>query len=331
MKVSIIIPLYNAEKYIGRCIESIQSQSYQDFEILIVDDCSKDNSISVVKKYMEVDSRIRLFENEENSGPMWARMIGYTNATGDYLAFSDSDDELIPDALEVLLTVATEQKADIVVSSYTTISFQGKERINSPKLLYGNDSTSVFKSLLRNELAHSLWAKLYSRHLFDDELICFENMTNGEDAVLFYQLVERANKIAAVTDSTYKYYMVETSSTNSAFTPAKLRNIGVSSKFVYNTLIIKSEIKSDFEKTMINRFYSVSSRNYNVGIIVEACGQELFDRYTAFGMIRKYYSLPRSIGMYLMMHSKVIQRLSGLNFAIRKSSFAQWVKKLLQP
>ena len=319
MKVSILVPLYNVEKYIGRCIESIQAQTIEDFEVIIVNDGSIDNSAAIVKQYMVDDSRIELLENPKNMGLMWTRKVAYTKAEGDYILFCDSDDELTPNALEVLLDAAIEQKADIVVSSYTTISLHENERIYSPKLLYGNDSTSVFKSLLRSELVHSLWAKLYTRHLFDDNLINFENMTNGEDAVLFYQLVDRAKRIVAITESTYKYYMVETSSTNSVFTPNKLRNLGVSWNFLENIFIAKSEVKSDYEKAMVNRFYSASSKNYNVSIIVEACGQELFDRYTAFGMIRKYYSLPKSVGMYLMMHNRLTKSLYAVLSFMKRS------------
>lgn len=82
MKISVIIPIYNVEKYIERCIKSILGQSLQDFELIIVNDCTPDSSMDIVNRYAQQDSRIRIYENPENLGPMWARMIGYSKSEG---------------------------------------------------------------------------------------------------------------------------------------------------------------------------------------------------------------------------------------------------------
>src|SRR5690554_455582 len=98
--VSIIIPVYKVEKYISRCLDSILNQTFQDFEIILVNDSSPDDSIRIAEEYAQRDTRIRILHNEENSGAGWSRMVGYTNAKGEYITFCDSDDYLFFQVLQ---------------------------------------------------------------------------------------------------------------------------------------------------------------------------------------------------------------------------------------
>jgi len=96
MKISVIVPVYNAERYISRCVDSILKQTYSDWELLLVDDGSKDNSLAILNDYGKKDSRIRTF-HQENAGAGAARNVGLENAIGDYIVFIDSDDFVEPD------------------------------------------------------------------------------------------------------------------------------------------------------------------------------------------------------------------------------------------
>lgn len=96
--ISVIVPIYNVQNYIAECLESIISQTYRDLEIICVDDCGLDNSISIVKKYMKKDDRIKLVHHEENQGLGGARNTGISVANGEYIYFMDSDDKIERDA-----------------------------------------------------------------------------------------------------------------------------------------------------------------------------------------------------------------------------------------
>lgn len=107
-KVSIIVPIYNAEKYIKECLDSLISQTYKNIEIICVDDCSKDCSLQIVKDYMAKDSRIKIFKNKKNSGPSISRNLGIENSSGDFLMFIDSDDYILEDSVEKIINTMTD-------------------------------------------------------------------------------------------------------------------------------------------------------------------------------------------------------------------------------
>jgi glycosyltransferase involved in cell wall biosynthesis len=121
-KVSIIIPVYNAEKYIEATINSILSQSLSDWELLLIDDCSKDNSSIICKEFSQLDKRIVYIKQSANGGPARARNSGLEHAKGEFIAFVDSDDTIEPIFLERLVTTAEEKGADIVWCNYKEIS-----------------------------------------------------------------------------------------------------------------------------------------------------------------------------------------------------------------
>ena len=109
--ISIIVPVYNCENYINKCIESILSQSYPYFELLLIDDGSTDKSGEICDKYKSIDSRIKVF-HENNNGVSYARNLGISNSIGEYIAFVDSDDWVEPDYISSLITEAS--KADLI-------------------------------------------------------------------------------------------------------------------------------------------------------------------------------------------------------------------------
>ena len=123
--VSIITPSYNCADYIGKTIESIQAQTYQDWELLITDDCSSDNSCEVIEKYMSTDPRIKLFRLEKNSGAGVARNKSIREAKGRFIAFCDSDDRWHPEKLERQLKFMTEGNYSLTYTSYYTCKEDG--------------------------------------------------------------------------------------------------------------------------------------------------------------------------------------------------------------
>lgn len=147
--VSIITPCYNAEKYLSQTVESVLSQTWQDWELLIIDDCSSDNSMNIIRDYSRRDARVRYFKTEEPSGsPTLPRNIGIENARGRYIAFLDSDDLWLPTKLEEQVkTLVANPDAAVVFSCYDKINEKGEHlgrvdtsvsKVSYEELLYGN-------------------------------------------------------------------------------------------------------------------------------------------------------------------------------------------------
>ncbi len=215
-KISVVVPVYNAERYLNRCIESVLAQTEKETELILVNDCSPDDSLSIIRRYAEQDSRVRAINFEKNRGPMIAREAGYLAALGRYITFCDSDDSLPPDALATLAE-ALEKNPDagIVSGDWVYIDINGKETVSRNALSYGNDKISVYRALFRGELSHTLCGKLFKSELL--KKIKYENeefFTNGEDGMLFYQIVENCGNVVQIDRVVYNYFQNVNSSSN---------------------------------------------------------------------------------------------------------------------
>lgn len=222
--ISVIIPVYNAEKYMAQCLDSILNQTFQDFEAIVVDDGSTDGSVEIIEHYIATDCRICLIRQEQNKGPMVARQEGCNISKGCYIFFCDGDDTLPNNAFELLYNTAILNNADIVVGHINIIDANGNVRLfRKEELNYGVDSVSVYKSLFNGELSHNLCAKLFKKELLKEhQYLTVSNMRNGEDALLFYQIVEHCSKITCVENCVYNYIQHSTSSTH---IPISLENV----------------------------------------------------------------------------------------------------------
>ena len=189
--VSVIIPMYNAEKYIGECLDSILAQTFLDFEVIVVDDCSTDNSRAVVESYLEkFGGRLILSKTKKNSGsPAEPCNIGIVISRGDYLFFMDNDDALTPTALEELYPVAKEFDADVVAcekfyavpqefwnadfrESLRPYSYKRGDFVTSPTLLTEDLSERV-KLYHQEEFLWPAWTKLIKRKFLAENQIRF--------------------------------------------------------------------------------------------------------------------------------------------------------------
>ena len=120
-KVSIIVPVYNASEYLSRSIKSLINQSYENLEIILIDDCSTDNSKEIIKKYALKDTRIKPFYSEVNQGVSKTRNIGLKSLSGDYVFFMDSDDSINKDTIKIMVEKAVKYNADILDSYHLII------------------------------------------------------------------------------------------------------------------------------------------------------------------------------------------------------------------
>ena len=145
--VSIITPCYNAELYISKTIESVLNQSFQDWEMLIINDCSDDKSLEIIKYYQSIDSRIKYYETDKPSGsPSLPRNIGIENALGKYIAFLDSDDIWLPNKLELQVNYMQQHSYDISYSYYEKIGWDGTRNNRVIKTIGITSYNSILKS-----------------------------------------------------------------------------------------------------------------------------------------------------------------------------------------
>ena len=237
MEVSVIIPVYNTEKFIAKCLDSVLSQTFQDFEIIIVNDCTPDNAMQIAQSYADKDSRIRIVNHETNRGPMVARRSGYNTASGNYIIFLDSDDTLPKTAIEILHNNATFINADIIVGGMGIVDCDNKLiRPWLPKVSGTFNSREGFELLFEGKMTHNLCAAIFRKELFLHDFYTIENQTNGEDLILFYQLLSKTKKLGVIQKRVYNYLQNESSSTHTAMTDRKLDQFFNIHTFIYNFL-----------------------------------------------------------------------------------------------
>lgn len=214
--LSIVIPVYNLDSYLERCVNSIQHQSLEDWELILVDDCSEDSSLEIIKRLAASDNRIKYIKNAINRGPMISRELGYKAAHGQYITFVDGDDTLPLDSLMLLYEDANQSNADIVVGDIIVIEQDGSNNRFRKETQYGIfTKKEIMPSLLNRNFPHNLCAKLFKSELFkSDNIKNTEGYVNGEDGLLFYQLLDNVNTISVINNTVYYYWMNSTSSTH---------------------------------------------------------------------------------------------------------------------
>lgn len=168
IKVSILIPVYNTEKYLRKCLESVVNQTLKEIEIIITNDGSSDNSENIIKEFMKLDDRI-IYSKQKNSGLGATRNKGLELANGEYIAFLDSDDWVDKDFYEILYKEAKKGSYDLVVSSYLN-EFKDKTILNDSK---SEDRISYLKNVLRGNEAGFSWNKLYKKELIKSNNLQF--------------------------------------------------------------------------------------------------------------------------------------------------------------
>lgn len=201
-KISVIIPVYNVEPYLEQCLNSVLEQSFTDFEILCIDDCSTDRSLDILYQYAERDKRILILQNNKKGGPSISRNRGIENAKGEYIYLLDSDDWLMPDALQTLWEATEKYNVDVVLFnssiSAEEIGLGGTSVDWNMGSLYetvmtGQDAFSCI--IEKNTWSSAVWRQFWSKKFIKDNEIKFEDKTKAEDWIFTTEAllcVERA-------------------------------------------------------------------------------------------------------------------------------------------
>lgn len=217
--ISVIVPVYKVEAYLEECIASIVSQTHRNLEIILVDDGSPDNCGAICDYWAEKDSRIQVI-HKENGGLSDARNAGIAAARGDYIAFVDSDDWILPDMCEKLLTALIRENADISACNIRTCYPTRQSTYGCKAYTVGN-SEKILSMLYQDTMYPvSAWNKLYRRSLWAD--IRFPKGKICEDAFTTYLLVDKAGTIVQIPDALYCYRIRENSIMTSTFSAKRM-------------------------------------------------------------------------------------------------------------
>lgn len=207
--VSVIIPVYNSEKFLQRCVDAVLKQTFKDFELLLIDDGSEDRSLAICKNYTRgADRRIRVF-HKENGGVSSARNLGLENANGEWIAFADSDDEVKENWLEILWKnrkIDSDKNVDIVVSGYKIICNDGSGNFDYGLDLKG-DLQLLYPQLQGMKMFGSLWNKLFQAAVIRTYNIQMNtNLTYREDEEFVLRYLSYCHTCCCVSTPTYIYY-----------------------------------------------------------------------------------------------------------------------------
>ena len=200
MKISVIVPVYNAGKYLHRCVDSILAQTFTDFELLLIDDGSKDRSASICDEYAAKDARVRVF-HKENGGVSSARNVGLDNANGDYIMFVDSDDYMLPHMCELMTATIEHKKADLVVCG-TTETGGGYWRPVADEDYSLAQLKENFVPLLHTELLSPPWNKIFKRSVIGEQRF-LEDVSFGEDLMFNLGYIGKCGNISFIKASPF--------------------------------------------------------------------------------------------------------------------------------
>jgi glycosyltransferase involved in cell wall biosynthesis len=276
---SIIIPSYNVENYIAKCLQSVLGQSFINYEIIIVDDGSTDSSLKITQEISKNNPQIVII-TQKNKGLGGARNTGIEKSTGQYLLFLDSDDWIKPTTLQKLNHTILNEDSDIVVYGYEKVNEHGEVLTLR---LFGKDlhtKEDCFKSILGHDISPMVCNKVYRRNLFIDHAITFKEKFLHEDIPITYKLFWHAEKISHIQESFYCWFIREGSITqtftfkhildlNTTFN--EIREFLINNKLVrdYHVHYIKGVVKMFnviIDRAINNEKFSIAPAEYLIFI-----------------------------------------------------------------
>lgn len=264
---SVIVPAYNAEKYIFRCVDSILSQTFTDFELIIVNDASKDNTLQICQKNFSDDSRVKLINLSENGGVVNARDIGIKNSVGQYICWVDADDYIDSHRLKTFYDTISEYDVDIVLSGWTLDKPNKKSKIKDaiPAGVYKGDDYNIIrqnffrfnKSKFNRNVSPNVWSKAARKSLYMHTLdVIDRNLKIGDDTPRTVVAFYKASSLAVIDDCSYHYVVQENQMTRSYY-----RDYYIQSSRLYDLIsdiLRKDNEVFDFDATIKENLSHIS-------------------------------------------------------------------------
>lgn len=289
--ISVIIPVYNVSLYLSRCLHSVVNQIFSDLEIIVVNDGSTDNSLAIIREFMEKDKRIKLVD-KENEGVSYARKSGIEVATGKYIHFLDGDDYIEPDTYDALYGKIQDSDADMVLFDFW-FDHEADGKLE-PSIKYSyNTYTSVdfLNHILRNGGYFAVWSYLHKRSLYQNNISFTKGVTIGEDADLTCQIAYYAKKIEVLdyNKPLLHYIIRENSISRAVFTPKKVKDTLFFPELIYSFFQNK-DIFRDLEVSLASLKIQSFNNVIYFGYIKELrrMSNEAMKLYRQFPELRKY-------------------------------------------
>lgn len=248
-KVSVIVPVYNVEKYIERCARSLMEQTLDDIEYIFVDDCTPDHSMDILEKvlmeYPERRMHTKIIHHKKNAGSATVRNTGLNNATGDYVIHCDSDDWVDKNMYEMMYLKAKETDADIVTTDYYE---EHLKRSIIRKQAYPNNPIDCIRKMLSGDLHCGIWNKLVKREIYRKNDIHFPDGINmWEDVLTTIPLFYHALKIVYLPEAYYHYVQYNADSYTKCMKESSLQNLIIAVKSLESFLEVNNlhELKTE--------------------------------------------------------------------------------------
>lgn len=257
--VSVIVPIYNVEKYLPRCIDSILAQTYSNLEILLIDDGSSDRCGEIADEYAQKDSRIKAF-HKENGGLSDARNYGLNRMNGEYITFVDSDDFVDKKYIEILASIL--EKTNVDVSMVGCQTFRDETNLSVyqepgyQSVFYSKEET--LKKSLRVELRQSAWGKLYKKRIFD--VIRFPKGMLYEDLAIWYDVISLSNGVAFADIPLYKYFVRNDSIMRQSFKIQQLDEVEIIEKIMNKLESERPDLHDWINARKVYSYFLVLSR-----------------------------------------------------------------------
>ena len=307
MKVSVIVPVYNVEQYIDKCLNSLEKQSLKDLEVIIVNDGTKDNSEAIIKTYLERNKNFKYFK-KENGGLSDARNYGINKANGEYIAFLDSDDYILADAYEKMYEKAKNGNFDMVVCD---LNYVYPDKIVRAYSNIKNDTTDI-KSTFIN-IYPAAWNKLFKKELFDNNIL-FKKGVWFEDVEFIYRLLPYVKSIGVIHEPFNQYVQREGSITNTINIKVYdyIGNMNSILEFYHERKLYdfyKNELEYVYVRYLYATFLKTASK-YDYQDYLNAVNKAIENVKKQFPKYRRNEYFYKSLkGLYLIIFNKIIAKL----------------------
>jgi glycosyltransferase involved in cell wall biosynthesis len=290
-KVSVIIPLYKVEKYMKKCLDSVLNQTLEDIEIILVNDGSPDNCGILAKSYSKIDKRVK-YVSKENGGLSSARNAGLDIATGEYIAFIDSDDWVESDMLEIMYFKAKESDADMSICNYNRIypNYEDNNFLDIQDDFIDMNNLGFTEYFYRYYLSYrhgdEAWNKIFRRSIIEENKIRFEKNTEifSEDKLFNLYFILHTKKIATINQSFYYYLQRDGSLMNEPKPMLIKQYINLMDKFIYYSIHHNKEymVKHIYPILFLNLLNSGIYYQVKSGVTSKQLKQLLIDSFTPF-------------------------------------------------
>ncbi len=285
-KISIIVPVYNVEKYLKEALESIINQTYKNLEILLVDDGSKDSSGIICDEYAKKDNRVKVF-HQENKGLSGARNTALNNATGKYIMFIDSDDTFELNACEKMYNAIEKFNADYVIGNYIYIDEDGTKW---SKAVFSEEKYDEFRLSIKDYdksfyiMNSGVWNKIFRKTFLDSLQIKFEEGLPAEDAIFTTYCFIKSTKVYYIPSIVYNYRQRKSDSISVELTHSYFSGINKAYKIIYNNFKNNNELE-------YYRYFYAKSMNYILYKFIDSTKIKKEEKIEIINEMKWFYEL----------------------------------------